>query len=206
MSVALLIIDDGRGHLPGCIESAHDAGLLHGEVDDVVIVDDTRHELGFCGAIQAGWARVLGLLDLPDFVFHLESDFRFNRAPDLVTMRRILEEHPHLLQVSLKRQPWNEREIAAGGIVEADPLDFHEVRDWAGTWTEHRRYFTTNPSLYSTDLLELGWPQTGRSEGVFTHQLLDRLPMDVRPFAIHGRRLDPPAVHHLGPARAGHGY
>ena len=48
--------------------------------------------------------------------------------------------------MSLKRQAWNKHESAAGGIVEADPNELWLESDGLATWTEHRKYFTTNPS------------------------------------------------------------
>ena len=103
MSVCLLIISDGREeylqrtlasaeeHLPSC--------------DQVVHIDDTHHQLGFAGAIQAGWDRVQ-----TDYVFHLEANVTFNRSVPLDDMRQVLDENPHLTQIALLRQPWNRAE------------------------------------------------------------------------------------------------
>jgi hypothetical protein len=118
-------------------------------------------------------------------------------------MIRLLERHPELAQLALKRQAWNAEERAAGGIIECHPGDFLEVSDAEATWTEHRRFFTTNPSVYSSRLCELGWPQVEHSEGIFTHCLLED--PELR-FAFWGGRFDPPQCQHIGEVRAGVGY
>lgn len=203
MSVCLLIIDDGReDYLARSVESASE---MLPEVGHKVIVDDAEHSLGFAGAVQEGWNRVLETG--ADWVFHLESDFVFNQPVPLARMQCLLDVadqpgHNRLAQVSLKRQPWNQREKAAGGIVEADLDDFSWRSNGMDDWTEHRRYFTTNPSLYRAALCERGWPQVPESEGVFTHQLL----ADGYRFAIWGKPLAPPMVEHIGRERAGKGY
>jgi hypothetical protein len=70
-------------------------------------------------------------------------------------------------------------------------------------WTEHRRFFTTNPSVYRTSLCKLGWPQESESEGKFTHRLLAD---PLLRFAFWGRKFDPPLCEHIGTIRAGAGY
>lgn len=201
MSVALLLIDDGReDYLRRCIRSL---APIMGVFDRVVQIDDPDHELGFAGAIQAGWDQVLET-DC-ELVFHVESDFVFCEPPELERMA-VLARCSRLAQVALKRQAWNERERAAGGIIEADPDDFVEREIRTATWTaafvEHRRFFTTNPSLYRREIAERGWPQVSESEGVFTHRLLD----EGFSFALWGGKHDPPRVEHVGAVRTGTGY
>lgn len=196
MTICLLIIDDGREDFAE--RARHDAGRYIGPVfDQYLLIDDSDHRLGFAGAVQAGWELVQ-----TNYCLHLESDFTFNEMVDVDGMIALLERQPHLAQVSLKRQAVNEHESAAGGIVECHPDDFTERSDHAATWTEHRRYWTTNPSIYSSRYCRMGWPQQPRSEGVFTHRLL-RDPL--LHFAIWGAKFDAPRVHHRG-VRAGHGY
>lgn len=196
MKIALLVIDDGReDYLDRCLESASKSlPPLH----YCVMVDDSGHELGFGGAIQAGWDVVLELTDA-DYILHLESDFTFKQPVPVAQMRQTLEAKRNLAQVALKRQPWNAEERAAGGIVEQHPGDFQEVR---GLWTEHERFFTTNPCLYPRWIVEKGWPQGPESEGRFTHRLRDE---GLR-FAFWGGKFAPPHVEHIGAERAGVGY
>lgn len=194
MSICLLVIDDGRGHLEKCLESC--ARYLP-PMDACVMVDDSDHELGFAGAIRAGWEAVLETGC--KYVFHLESDFRFLGTPPLTLMQEVAA-MPDVAQISLKRGAVNRREREAGGIVEADPEHFTDWPEYGCTM--HRRYFTTNPSLYETALCERGWPQEPLSEGIFTHKLL----ADGLRFAIVGAPLARPKVQHRGSRRAGHGY
>lgn len=170
-----------------------------------VVVRDPEHELGFAGAIQKGWDQVLKTGC--EFVFHVESDFTFNRPVQFGPMSALARD-PDVAQVALKRQPWNPTEEAAGGIIECDPDSYEE--QWLVTdtgmyaYTRHRKFFSTNPSLYRTELCERGWPQERESEGKF----------GIRLFADHpemhstfwGSKLSPPAVEHIGLVRAGHGY
>lgn len=194
-TVCLLLIDDGREDF-----LANSLAVLGGRADAEVLIRDDEHHLGFAGAIQEGWEQALDTGC--QYVFHVESDFAFNQDPPVGEMIALLERQPHLAQVALKRQPWNEEEKAAGGIVEVHPDDFEEKSDEHATWTEHRRFWTTNPSVYPMRYCQVGWPQERHSEGVFTHKLLTD-PM-LR-FAFWGGKFDPPMVTHHG-ARCGTGY
>lgn len=193
--VCLLFITDGRE----CAGEAFASLQQHlPKPSSLVVVEDTDHKLGFHGAVQAGWDQVP---EEADFVWHAEDDFLFKSDAPLENMIWLLDNKPYLAQVSLKRQAVNEREKAAGGIVEADPDDFEDRYEDNIAYTIHRRYFTTNPSLYRADLIKRGWPQEPNSEGVFTHQLL----ADDYWFAIWGEKHSPPLVEHVG-IRQGTGY
>lgn len=195
MKVCLLAIDDGREDY-----LTRTMNFLGGRADEQVIVTDDDHSLGFCGAIREGWEQVLQTGC--DYVFHVESDFTFNEEPPVNEMVALVERYPYLAQVSLKRQPCNPDEEAAGGIVEVAPDDFTERRDADFVWTEHRKYWTTNPAVYHRRYCEVGWPQKHHSEGLFTHKLLTD---PLLRFAIWGAKYDPPRVEHLG-VRVGNGY
>jgi hypothetical protein len=198
VSVCLLLIGDGRDEIH---EQSWESVQEHVAFDERVAIDDRDHELGFAGAVAEGWrlARETGC----DWVFHVEADFLFASAVPIDRMLGVLQRRPYLAQLSLKRQPWNEREKAAGGIVEADAEDFAQITDVGDVWTEHRRYWTTNPSLYSVGWCAQPWPQESESEGKFTHRLLED--PDLR-FGIWGAKFDPPLVEHIGHTRTGTGY
>jgi hypothetical protein len=196
VTVALVAISDGRHAYHA---AAYESALEHlPKFDQYIYVRDPDHRLGFAGAIQQAWNQVQ-----TDHVFHFEADFKFNQAVPLAEMIALLDRAGHLVQVALKRQAWNPEERRAGGIVELNPGDFHERVDGDSTWTEHRRFFTTNPSVYHADLCRRGWPQVPHSEGVFTHQILAESSLA---FAFWGAKFAPPAVHHIGDERAGGGY
>jgi hypothetical protein len=219
--VILLVMTDGRLDCIGqTIESAREN--LGGEVTYKVIHDDTGDEAhrdrlrelfpdfevigqptrqGFGGAIRSAWKHLQSRTER--FVFHLEDDFTFNEPVDVPMMQRVLDRNPSLVQLALRRQPWNDAERAAGGIVEQHPDDYTDCSDGISDWLEHRRFFTTNPSLYRRGLTTRTWPEGEHSEGRFGIELLEN--PTVR-FGYWGRRTDPPKVHHIGEHRAGTGY
>lgn len=201
MTVCLLIIGDGRDEYHEMSVASARERLPMRLFDQTVIVDDREHRLGFAGAIQHGWDQALDAG--ADWIFHLEADFTFNQDVPLAQMIEVLDAHPELAQIVLKRQAWNEQERAAGGIVEQHPDDYEELDVGPGLITTHRRFFSTNPCVYSARIARIGWPQVPRSEGMFTHLLLKDPHLR---FAFLGGKFDPPLVEHIGDARAGNGY
>lgn len=195
MTTALLGFDDGRFEY--ATASLQSAMRCLPKFDQYIFVDDRHHKLGYAGAIQQAWSQVQ-----TDFVFHLELDFTFNHTVPVDRMIELLVRHPYLVQVSLKRQPWNGAEIKVGGIVELNPDRYTERREDDLVWTEHREYFTCNPTVYSSALCRLGWPQVPQSE----HAFIERCLTPAARFAIWGGKFDPPFVHHIGNKRAGTGY
>lgn len=227
--LAVLVITDGRRN---CMQRTMESWSRSwdGPVADVTIIDDSADatyaewleanygrrahivhnpiRLGFGGAIQEGWdaLRESGA----EWIFHLEDDFLFQRPVPVRAMLEVLGAHPYLAQMSLRRQPWGPEEVAAGGYI-AMHRDAYEERDVDGTrWLEHRLFFTTNPSVYSGDLTELGWPDGDESEGVFAHRVLGQGFADVKPgavrFGVWGPLEDEPWVTHIGDQRVGTGY
>lgn len=180
---------------------------------DRVLFDECRlhrtgQRSGFGGAIRSAWSQ-LRQRSSARFVFHLEDDFTFNQPVDLAPMVDVLNGFPHIVQLALRRQPWNDAERAAGGIVEQHPGDYSDERGWTRDgwldWLEHRRFFTTNPSLYRRSLIDgYDWPEGVHSEGRFGIDLLQRNP-DWR-FAYWGARGSGEAVTHIGHERVGTGY
>lgn len=195
MTVGLLLISDGReDYLEQTLASVEE-NLP--DFDQVVHIDDTAHELGFAGAIQAGWDRIT-----TDYVFHLEQDFTFNQPVPVDRMVEVLQAHPHLVQLALLRQPWNAVERAAGGVWQQHPDSYthHGLGEYR--WLEHCRHFTTNPCLYPRWVADRGWPQTGQSEGLFGLRLFGE--DSSRRAAYWGAGEE--WVTHIGQERSGHGY
>lgn len=199
MSLAILAITDRPHYFERAYASLRECVP---EPDWFIKIDDTDHELGFSGAIAEGWRRIREETDA-EWVFHAEDDFTYNIPVPVDRMIAVLERKPHLAQMALKRQPWNEKEKAAGGIVEMDPDLFTQVADQGDVWTEHRFSFTTNPCVYPAALCAQRWPQEEHSEGKFTHWLLED--PEVR-FGFWGGKFDPPLVTHIGDVRVGTGY
>ena len=70
-------------------------------------------------------------------------------------------------------------------------------------WTEHRNFFTANPSLYRGELRDLSWPKGTWSERDFGFKLFGD-PETV--CALYGSKNDPPRVEHIGWERKGNNY
>jgi hypothetical protein len=220
--VALLVVTDGREYFWDTMDSFSKV-LDFGFFDQKIIVDDSLdphfqkrikqtypdfqlhsasgNRRGFGGAIQAGWSQVSKEMD---YVFHLEDDFVVTKSFDLNDLIRVLEKHPYLLQVALLRGPANSVEEEAGGIIEQHPDSYSEWTDGKNVWREHRRFFTTNPSLYPRRLLDIGWPDGASSEGVFGIERFNEEP-DARS-AFWGSFDSGVWIEHIGHIRKGEGY
>lgn len=219
--ICLLVMTDGRDTIHETIASA--SLRMKGSITHRIIHDDSGSEhhrdklgalypdyeiiggprSGFGGAISRAWAHITEAVH-ESWVFHLEDDFTFNRHINIDAMVEVLTHNRHVAQMALRRQPWNESERAAGGIVEEHPEDFVDYQDGNQQWLEHRRFFTTNPSLYRSDLCARGWPQEDYSEGKFGIRLLQDHPETT--FGYWGSRQSGEWVHHIGTERIGTGY
>lgn len=220
--IALVVMTDGRREyiartIPSALEQLRgpitrriihdDSGdptyraWLRSEFPSFEIVE-TPGRSGFSGAYASAWS-FLAEHVLEPWIFSTEDDFTFNRPVDLAAMARVLEANPHVVQLALRRQAWNETERFAGGVVEASPDAYVDVEDGDDRWLEHRLFFTTNPALYRRALVDGGWPDGKHSEGLFTHRVL-RDP--VARFGYWGPRTDPPWVEHIGVERKGTAY
>jgi hypothetical protein len=218
--IALIFMTDGREHITDAVRSAE--ANLSGPITERIVHDDSgdpdhrrwlsrtfpgyrviyrTDRLGFAGAYANAW-RFLSALP-HRWVFSTEDDFTFNRPVDLDSMLDVLAPRPYLIQMALRRQAWSPAERAAGGVVEQHPGDY-ESHMWNDLeWLEHRRFFTTNPSLFARELTDLGWPAVAESEGHFS-RVLTASP-EAR-FGFWGKRDDEPWVTHIGTQRVGHGY
>jgi hypothetical protein len=220
--ICLLVMTDGRDDilaetLPiAAAHVPHDRLVIHDDTGDYAhrrMIADTYRSLsvdviggeqrrGFGGAITAAWEYIANKPE--PFVVHLEDDFVLSRPVDWVDLADTLTRHPHLVQLALRRQPWNPEEHAAGGIVEQHPADYLDCFDHGGAWLEHTRFFTTNPSIYRRDLCRRGWPTGPNSEGRFGIDLIAETPESR--FAYWGSRDSGEWCEHIGTDRAGTGY
>lgn len=162
----------------------------------------TAGRSGFAGAYRSAW-KVLRETGNP-WVFSTEDDFCFARPVDLAAMVTVMDKRP-LAQMALLRQPWNDAEKAAGGIVEQHPQDYIDWAFGGSQWLEHRKFFTTNPHLTRLDFIATHeWPEGDNSEGRFGYGLFQSEP-ETR-CAFWGSRREGPWVQHIGTHRAGTGY
>lgn len=233
MSIAVLVITDGRdAYLDRCVASL---GHVTGDITEWWMHDDTgdadyraalaarypdwRHidagpqRAGCAEAFRSCW-RQLRQHSTADKVFLIEGDFEFFRPVDLDDMAALLDARPYLAEVALRRQPWNDLEIAAGGIVEQHPEWYTDCSDDAGRqWLEQSAFFTTNCPLFRRSLFDVEWPGhiPGQySEGTFHQRLVTQgtpeVPGDAVRYAYWGSRESGVWVHHIGEQRAGTGY
>lgn len=224
ITLAVLTSDGRRDVVAATLESA--GAALVGEVHRrVVFTDDdagyvewltallpgwevvtTGPKAGYGPAMAAAWEWLRFRVGVDDHVFWLEDDFTFNRPVDLPLMAEVLVRNRNLAQLALRRQPWNEAERDAGGVVEQHP-DWYEDRRDAGLdaeWLEHGAYWTDNPSLAAGWVFRTAWPAGRGSEGLYTFRLKDDHP-HVR-FGYWGARSSGEAVTHTGDVRVGAAY
>lgn len=220
MSLALVVMTDGR---LDCIKRAIPSMLEHlGEehVEYAIIHDDSgdreyRAELrrrfgsftvigtgqrqGFAGAVRNA-RNYVSRLDV-DHVWWHEDDFLLSRQVDVGAMRRVLDDRGYLAQIALLRQPWNQAERTAGGIIEQHPEDYRLVVDGETAWREHRRFVTTNPALWPRWAFERSWPTGAESEGRFGIQLFKDRAAQCAFWGAEGEWCE-----HIGHERIGTGY
>lgn len=198
MSVACLLITDGRPYLQETLRSAEE--FLFPYIDGpTVLVSDSSHKLGLSGAIREGWERLR--LVRCSYAFHLEDDFVF-RAPVPVDEMVALLEREKLWQVALKRGPVNDLEHAHGGFMQANP---HNYEQRAG-WVESHFGFTFNPCVYRNPIHPLVMPEWAGEAGL-TEQLrgweaVPNQKYDYARYGIFGSIEDPPRCTHIGHERA----
>lgn len=187
-STVLLIMTSGRKKYLEETMDSFDLNVGMQSISRVVINDDSGNEdftqwlhdtfwdaeiissgkpSGFGGAIRRAWKYLKETKQPEDkYIFHLEEDFTFNEIISIEDMKKDMADS--VVQSALKRQPWNQAEIEAGGVMELNPSAYKQQ----GNNFHHRLFFTTNPSLYRYDLVNGGWPQDPYSEGKFWHGIL----------------------------------
>jgi GT2 family glycosyltransferase len=211
--VALAVTTDGRGD---CLHQAIDslrvslrpwprwrvmvddsgdrtytAMLRQRYTDFEILAHEERR--GFAATVESVWR--LALQAPCDYVFHAEDDFTYREPVDLDGMARLLEDHPRLAQLALKRQPINEEERAAGGFMQTRPPETWTAREG---FVEHSLNFTTNPCLIPREFIESclagDWPKSEPAISRFAESL-------PRWFAYLGAVGDGPRVEHIGHER-----
>lgn len=119
---------------------------------------------GFCEAVKAGWAEV-ARSELP-YVFWLEHDFIFLRDVTLDPVAAVLDRNLHVAQMSFMRQTANADERDRGGPLGGHTTQLCDDFLTGSRWVEHEAYWTTNPSLFRTQLArDVDWPGEPECEG-----------------------------------------
>ncbi len=223
--ITLLVMTDGRlPYLKATLAAAEAQNKLFGPISRRLIHDDSGDEKfsailhknyskdyeiystgrrsGFGGAIISAWEQLQN--DNNEWVFHLEDDFVMQELIPLSEMATVMDQNPHLVQMALRRQPWNDQEKVAGGIVEQRPETYTERDNGIHRWLEHTNFFTTNPSLYRKSLtVDNPWPIGLNSEGMFG---IDLFSNGINKAGYWGPKDSKPKCWHIGEYRNGAGY
>lgn len=212
MGVSLLVITDGRMHeLQECIKSlainvnydfdykiivndsqdAEFTSFLMNDIDHFTVLHN-RPKGGLSGSIRTGWDF---LKDKTDYIFHVEEDFTFPKVINIQDLCFKLEES-QAVQMLLKRDPVlaNPQEAAFGGYIESDPDAFTQHNGYM----THRKFFSLNPGIYSTNICKIGWPDGGGEYEFYEHLKQ----YTNSPCAIYGSKFDAPLVNHIGFTRS----
>jgi hypothetical protein len=203
--VALLVIGDRGMHFDAELSFSQHARSV--DLRTTIRVNDSNHELGFCGALREGMRACRASGATFEYVFHLEEDFTFEQPVSVMSMASILDSEPRVFQVALKRQAMPGE--PPGGFMEAWPHAFHERTlfpdsHYPAAWLEHDLFYTTNPNLIrrsSCGLVADSVPDPPRCEETLGRELAS---VGWR-FAYLGALEDEPWVRHHAP-RAGRGY
>gem|GEM_PF-550940 len=154
---------------------------------------------GYVRATRSCWAHEM--TSGQPWVLHVEDDVVLNETIDLREMQQVMDAHSDLAQLSLKRQPWYEEELAAGDMLKWRPEGTYSERDGH---VAHRAFWTSTLSLMRRSFLaEHEWPTTPGSEKRFGRQLF-RTPGIYS--GMLGRLDDAPRMTHIGETQAGYGY
>ena len=167
-------------------------------------VIESSYNAGFAGSVKSArtW---LSVSDKNPYIFWTEDDFLYTTPTDLNALVDVVSAQPYLVQMTLKRQPWNEEEKAVGGYVEQRPDTYTEMSDERHTWLEHRNFFSTNPSVIPRwFVVNTEWPLTAHSEGLYSHALFSQFP--TAKSGVWGGKNSPPYVTHIGENRTGTNY
>ena len=214
MNIALVIVTDGRQHcLVETIPSIEEN--LHGSFANRIIINDAGDDAyrtwldetyghdhtiihhperqGLAAALRTAWTTALAAG--ADFIWHAEDDMVYATPVDVEQIASLLEQHPGLAQISLKRQPVNSEEERAGGFINLHPWDFWQ----RGGYVIHRTLFTFNPCLVPRRVAELAMAQPG--DGL-EQGITETLIAHEYSFGILGTIEDEPRVTHVGHVRS----
>jgi hypothetical protein len=197
VGVAFISDRDPQLYLQDCTASfwAH-VQDPHGLIGDQLVVDDSNHDLGMAGAVNAAWSWAVAQ-DL-DYLFHVEEDFVFRHDFSLRAMMFALTWGKDLAQMVLKRQPWSPEEQAVGNIARMGEIAQQDMHtDALGTirWCVHNRIFSLNPCLIPREIFEVGWPSGNEAEATMLMRA------SGYSFAFFGGIDDLPMVEHVGHVR-----
>ena len=217
MRVAAVILDDGR---PQYLSSVVKSLDRVSPIDIKILIDDTgpddsytqylewtyqemdeqvHHQTrrGLGGAVKSAWTTALEH-DITH-VWHQEDDQVILNEMDLRPLAALLESHPNLAQVAIKRTAYSPEEHAAGGIVEAFPHFYTECTDGNVTWLETDHLFVFSPSLIPRHVIELALANT---DTFLEDNVTAALWAHGYRSCYWGAMYDPPLSDHIGSERS----
>lgn len=217
MTTTLTVRCDGRrDYLRETIQSARDhidPGFDNriivndsGDPDYALWLENTFHDFRF---IHHSERRGLGgcfksaletTLDSgADYGFFMEDDTPLLVDLDVAAMARVLDTNTHLSQLMLMRPPFNDQELAAGGVYQVTPDEFTECTDGRNVWVEHDRWYGFQPNLVPRGVIET---VLVRAENFLELGVTDALrPLGYR-YGYWGGLNDPPMCAHVGYVRS----
>jgi hypothetical protein len=214
VSVAVIVMTDGR--LEYLKETVDSFDRLQGDITTRLIHDDTGDTAvhvairatfpgwhlvttpgrsGFGGAYRHAREHLRRHVAEP-WILSTEDDMVLTRTVNLHAMCQVMEHHPNITQMALRRQAWSGEEIAAGGVVELAPNNYVDRITNGHDWLEHRQFFTTNTNLTHRRMLAFDWPEDPKSEAKFAHRLFGD--DDIAIAGYWGKRSDRPWIDHIG--------
>lgn len=152
---------------------------------------------GLAGAVRSAWETAYNAG--ADYLWHQEDDFTITRKVKVDRLAQILHCEPHLASLTLKRQPWNDVEVAAGDIIASNAEDHTDRECPSGHWVEHQRLFSFNPSLVPRRTIELVLREC---TDTLERGVTDALLANGQSFAYFGKRDDEPRCNHVGHVRS----
>jgi hypothetical protein len=165
-------------------------------------ISGARRQGGFCRATRNLWKHA-ARSEEPWLVW-LEDDFELVRSLDLRDLANVMVQEPQLAQMALLRQPCNEDEEAAGGYMLQHPEEYTRRGGGSAAWWEHRHHWTTNVSLFRTEIPQrYEWPDGPFCEGMFGFRIREQRPETT--FGVWGAEANVPWTMHIG-QRIGTGY
>ncbi|HWM94480.1 MAG TPA: hypothetical protein VN493_27240 [Thermoanaerobaculia bacterium] len=212
--MGLVVISDGRiEYLRQCLDSmrhrllgpVHQGWIVLDEPEAREAAGAEAEAIGFklianparsglSGIVQTAWRAALE--EPIEYLFHLEEDFTFNQPIELQALREVLDADERIAQVVLKRQPWSDAEVAAGGIVELHPRLYLDATVGGQEVALHKRGFSKNPCLMPRRIFARPFPDGG--EGAFGDELIAA----GYHFAFWGSQKAAPVITHIGERRS----
>lgn len=141
------------------------------------------------------------------YCFHIEDDFILRKSFNIQDLKTILKLNKNMSQVSLMRGPWFHNEVQHGGVVNAIKASnknakFLNKNKNGLRWVQHQAYWTCNPNLFPSWIIDIEWPSGNWSESRFSKKIFDK----GKVAGIFENENSWPFIEHIGGHRNGTQY